>query len=104
MAVSFQSSGLAWIASMIFFEKPSNRSSFDDEGCPSTKPLGLTIENAGSQPFAMSSYRSIVSAMFVSRTAGFVMIDVEYWKGLQMLQYSSSGFVSSGSTTKRFHW
>ena len=31
-------------------------------------------------------------------TTASVMIDVEYWNGLQMLQYSSSGLVSSGST------
>ena len=54
MAVSFQSSGCALIASMIFFVKPSKRSSFDEAGWPSSRPLGLTIEKAGSQPFWMS--------------------------------------------------
>ena len=34
--------------------KPSKRSSFEEDGWPSTKPLGLTKETAGSVPFAMS--------------------------------------------------
>src|ERR1700733_13282079 len=77
-------------ASTIFWVKPSNRLSLDEEGCPSTKPLGLTNETAGSLPSAMSAYRLEVSWMCASRTAALVMIDVSYWNGLQMLQYSSA--------------
>ena len=89
MAVSFQSAGLAWTASTIFLAKPSNRSSFDEAGWPSTSPLGLTNETAGSVPLAMSEYRFSGVLDVRVRIAAFVMIDVSYWNGLQMLQYSS---------------
>src|ERR1700690_906787 len=89
IAVSAQRVGLACTASTIFFVKPSNRSSFDEDGWPSTRPLGLTKETAGGGPFAMSAYRLAVSWMWAVRIAAFAMIDVSYWNGLQMLQYSS---------------
>ena len=76
-------------ASTIFLVKPSNRSSFEDAGWPSTSPLGLTKETAGRVPFLMSAYRLAVSWMCAVRTAALAMIEVSYWKGLQMLQYSS---------------
>src|ERR1700677_3025613 len=90
IAVSFHSSGLALTASTIFFVKPSNRSSFEEDGWPSTKPLGLTKDTAGSVPAAMSAYRFVVSWMCAVRTAALVMMDVSYWNGLQMVQYSSA--------------
>ena len=89
IAVSFQSSGLALTASTIFFEKPSKRSSFDEAGWPSTRPLGLTKETAGKVPLAMSAYRFVVSWICALRIAGLAMIEVSYWNGLQMVQYSS---------------
>src|ERR1700742_2368668 len=89
IAVSFHRSGLALTASTIFLEKPSNRSSLDDDGWPSTRPLGFTNDTAGSVPFLMSAYRLAVSWMCAARTAALPMIDVSYWNGLQMLQYSS---------------
>src|SRR5271155_3281752 len=90
MAVSAHRVGLAFTASTIFFTKPSNKLSFEEEGWPSTKPLGLTNETAGSLPSAMSAYRFAVSWMCAWRTASLAMMEVSYWKGLQMLQYSSA--------------
>src|SRR5271154_3284412 len=89
MAVSAHRVGLAFTASTIFFTKPSNKLSFDEDGWPSTKPLGLTKETAGSLPFVMSEYRFTVSWMCAAICAGFAMIEVSYWNGLQMGQYSS---------------
>src|ERR1700722_10749826 len=90
IAVSFHNVGFAFTALTIFSVKPSNRLSLDDDGWPSTKPLGLTNETAGSLPSAISAYRLEVSWMCAWRTAALVMIEVSYWKGLQMLQYSSA--------------
>src|SRR5271154_828249 len=89
MTVSLVYLGEASTWSTIFFTKPSNRSSFDEDGWPSTKPLGLTKETAGSLPFVMSEYRFTVSWMCAAICAGFAMIEVSYWNGLQMGQYSS---------------
>ena len=47
IAVSLHRDGLACTASTIFFVKPSNRSSLEEAGWPSTSPLGLTKETAG---------------------------------------------------------
>src|SRR5580704_1293485 len=90
IAVSFHRSLFACTAVTIFCTKPSNRFSFEDDGWRSTKPLGLTKETAGSLPSAMSAYRFKVSWMWAARTAGLAMMDVSYWNGLQMLQYSSA--------------
>src|SRR5271163_2574313 len=90
IAVSFHNVGFAFTALTIFSVKPSNRLSLDDDGWPSTKPLGLTNETAGSLPSAMSAYRFAVSWMCAWRTASLAMMEVSYWKGLQMLQYSSA--------------
>ena len=46
----------------------------------------------------------VVSFRCAVRTASLVMIEVEYWKKLQMLQYSSRGFWSYLSCRYRFHW
>src|SRR5581483_9536067 len=89
IAVSFQSSGLAWTASTIFFVNPSKRFSFEDDGWPSTSPLGFTKETAGSVPFWISLYKFAVSWMCALRTVASDIINVSYWNGLQMLQYSS---------------
>src|SRR5271155_3852248 len=90
IAVSAHSVLLACTAPTIFCTKPSNKPSFEDDGWPSTNPLGLTMETAGSELLAMSAYRFSVSWMWAARTAGLAMIDVSYWNGLQMLQYSSA--------------
>src|ERR1700733_8776259 len=76
--------------STIFFTKPSNRSSFEEDGWPSTKPLGLTIDAWGRVRFVISEYRFTVSWMCAATCAGFDMMEVSYWNGLQMLQYSSA--------------
>src|SRR5580704_6714374 len=89
MTVSRVYVGDASTWSTIFLTKPSNRSSFEEDGWPSTKPLGLTKETAGSVPFAISAYRFTVSWICAATWAGFAMMDVSYWNGLQMLQYSS---------------
>src|ERR1700734_228910 len=89
IAVSF-AYGEAWTISTIFFTKPSKRSSFDEDGWPSTYPLGFTTETAGNVPVTMSPYRSTVSWMCAFTWSGCDMIEVSYWKGLQMLQYSSA--------------
>ena len=54
----------ACTASTIFSMKPSNKFSFEEDGWPSTKPLGLTKETAGKCCGAMSLYRSSVSLMW----------------------------------------
>ena len=59
----------------------------------------MVIAKAGSQPFWMSVKRSVSSFRCVVRTAALVMMDVAYWNGLQMLQYSSPGAYASGSAT-----
>jgi hypothetical protein len=50
-AVSLHNPGFACTPSTIFLTDPSNKSSLDDAGCPSTKPLGFTKETAGNVPF-----------------------------------------------------
>src|SRR5580658_7068218 len=100
MTVSLVYVGEASTWSTIFFTKPSNRSSFEEDGCPSTKPLGLTKDTAGSVPLEISEYRFTVSWMWAATSAGFPMMDVSYWNGLQMLQYSSE----SGPLAPQFSW
>src|SRR5580698_4622716 len=90
IAVSAHRVGLACTASTIFFTKPSNRSSFEEDGWPSTKPLGLTKDTEGNVPLVISAYRFTVSWICAATCAGFAMMDVSYWNGLQMLQYSSA--------------
>src|ERR1700721_592800 len=88
ITVSLVYVGEASTRSTIFFTKPSNRSSFEEDGWPSTKPLGLTKETAGNVPLVISAYRLTVSWICAATCAGFAMIEVSYWNGLQMLQYS----------------
>src|ERR1700722_12281568 len=90
MTVSLVYVGEASTWSTIFFTKPSNRCSFDEGGWPSTKPLGLTKETAGNVPLVISAYRFTVSWICAATCAGFAMMEVSYWNGLQMLQYSSA--------------
>src|ERR1700683_4907434 len=89
MTVSFVYVGEASTWATIFCTNPSNKSSFEEDGWPSTKPLGLTKETAGSVPLAISVYRFTVSWICAATCAGFDMMEVSYWNGLQMLQYSS---------------
>src|ERR1700744_1967291 len=96
--------------STIFFTNPSNRSSFEEDGWPSTNPLGLTKDTAGSVPPLISEYRLVVSWICAATCSGFAMMEVSYWNGLQMLQYSSEfgplapTFSPYGSGTYLFHW
>src|ERR1700722_3928515 len=90
MTVSFVYVGEASTWSTIFFTNPSNRSSFEEDGWPSTYPLGLTKESAGGLPLLISAYRFTVSFICAATFAGFDMMEVSNWNGLQMLQYSSA--------------
>src|ERR1700722_20225001 len=89
IAVSFHNAELDWTASTIFLVNPSNRLSLEEAGWPSTNPLGLTTETAGRVPFWISLYRFAVSWMWAVRMLALPMMEVSYWNGLQMLQYSS---------------
>src|ERR1700683_1985624 len=91
------------MASTISFVNPSNRSSFEDDGWPSTNALGFTNETAGSVPPLMSEYRlgvptgALISLRCASRTVGLLIMEVSYWKGLQMVQYSSAAVMVTPS-------
>src|ERR1700689_4912252 len=110
ITVSLVYVGEASTPSTIFFTKPSNRSSFEEAGWPSTRPLGFTNETAGRfVPLAMSAYRLVLSWMCLF-TSALSMIDWSYWNGLQIWQYSSGNwplaglFVTWGSVWNTFNW
>src|SRR5690242_1546799 len=87
MAVFFHSDGLFATSPMTVLAKPSNAASVEYPGWPSNVPSGLTIETAGSVPALASDWNAERPCRCAARCAGFVMIDVAYWNGLQMLQY-----------------
>jgi hypothetical protein len=51
---------------------------------------GLDEGNRGQVPLEISAYRFTVSWICAATCAGFAMMEVSYWNGLQMLQYSSA--------------
>src|ERR1700688_1547591 len=67
---------------------PSNRSSFDDAGCPSSKPSGFTNDTAGSVLLSTAAKKSVASLICAVRCAASPMIAVAYDSKLQMLQYA----------------
>src|SRR5580698_10588690 len=82
--------------STIFLLKPSNRSSFEEAGWPSTRPLGFTNDTAGRLPPEMSAYRLVESWMCAATRSGWVMMEVSYWNGLQIVQYVSGNCPLAG--------
>src|SRR5580704_11850290 len=86
-AVSALSLGLASSASSTCCTYASKRSILEEDGWPSSNPSGLPKETDGRVLPWMSASRSTVSLICAARCAGLPMIDVAYWKGLQIWQY-----------------
>ena len=75
---------------MIFWMKPSNRSSLDEDGM--TVDPAARLDDRNRRQRAVGDIRVQVHRSWIcaATCAGFDMIDVSYWNGLQILQYSSA--------------
>ena len=90
MAVSFHSAGLAFTASTIFFDEALEQVQLRGGRMAVDQAAGLDEGNRGQRAVrdVGVQIRSCPGCA-PHACAGLVMIEVSYWNGLQMLQYSS---------------
>ena len=89
MAVSFHSSGLACTASTIFFDEAFEQIQLRRSRVAVDQAARLDERNRRQRAVLDVRVQISVSWICAVRTAALAMIEVSYWNGLQMLQYSS---------------